>query len=240
MSNADNWTLVSAGPSIARITKAHLLSGPIVTVNRAASTLWEKNIPVDFAAFADGPNAAWERCGMEKLWRPPTILWVVSRPVQQLVPVDPDTVPKGQKEKIVWKGEQAHLDIPGPPLAKLWDQALPCSIGIRLMPWGIVPDVTDPTKTRHGFTTLSAFMGILRFQPRTIRILCMDMAGSWVPGKTEEECHAIDMERQKLDRWAHERHLMQRTITETRAKGIRVEEVIPEPCEESLDGAVVH
>lgn len=244
--NSANWNLVSAGPSLAHLRKEHLIDGPVVTVNRALGPCYEKGIEVHYAALADGPAGAWEKCGMELLWRPPTILWVTTRPVQQRVPVETNKIDARIKDKLIYKAGpdgviRPYMEFPGPPVAKLWDQALPSCIGFRFMPWGQVEDVHETGRTRVAFTTVSAFMGILRFAPRTIRILCMDMKGSWIPGWTEEQCQKYEMERDKLDRWAHEKRAMEKQITEARAAGIRVELVTPEPVEaESLDGAIVH
>lgn len=237
------WNLVAAGPSIAHLRPEHLLEGPVVTVNRAMLTCYEKKIPVDYAAIADGPNGCWETCNMEAHWKPPTLIWCTGRPVMQRVPIkSTNEIPASRKKNIVHLDGKPHMELPGPHLFQLWDQALPSSIGVRLMPWANVPDPDDPQKRhRIGFTTLCAFVGIMRYNPRTIRVLCMDMKGSWIPGMSEESCHAFDMKRDHLDRWTHERRTMTSVFTEARSKGIRVEEVTPEPLEtESLDGAVVH
>lgn len=224
MKIATHWNLVAAGPSRAHLTKAHLLDGPIVTVNRALDIM-QQGIHPDFAAFTDGPSGAWPF--VKDFWMPPTVIWCVPRPVQQVV-----TPKNGEKE----------IKVPLVSLARVWDAALPPAAGMRFMPFGAVPDVDNPTGApRHAFTTLCAFQGILRYQPRVIRILSMDLKGGWHDGMTEEESDKRDKEKMGLSRWRHERSAMNFVITQARAAGVRVEEVIPEPAEqESLDGAVVH
>lgn len=195
-----------------RLQASDLIPGsPVVTVNRAMQIV-ERGLPVDFAAFADGPSGAWEKCNLEKLWHPGIVLWVSLRPVIQ---------------KFVPPGSDKEVEIPGPPLIKFWDRVLPASTGVRLLPWGDIRDEATPEIMRAAFTTFCAFRRILEFKPKKIRILCMDMAGSWVEGMSEAECHAEDMERTKLDRWTHERTTMIRAIDRAKADGIVVEQIIP-------------
>jgi len=212
MTVAESWNLVAGGPSRANLRKGHLLEGPVVTVNRAIDIV-ERGIDVDFAAFSDGPGLAWRGLDLERHWRPGMILWVSAGVTQGTVKL-PDGTKRG---------------VPGPPYAKIWDQALPASVGFRLMPYGILKDEAAESGTRTAFTTFCAFHGILRFKPKAIRILCMDMAGSWVEGWTEETCHAYDMEKNGLDRWTHERRVMEREINKARSEGIRVEVMSPAP-----------
>jgi hypothetical protein len=198
---------------MSRLTAADLIPGaPVVTVNRAM-TIVERGLTVDFAAFADGPGGAWQLCNLEKLWTPAIVLWVSMRPVMQ---------------KVTPPGSDKEVEVPGPPLIKFWDRALPASAGFRLLPWGDIRDEATPEIMRAAFTTFCAFRRILEFSPKKIRILCMDMAGSWIEGMSEEECHAYDMERTKLDRWTHERTTMQRAIDRARSEGIVVEQIIPQ------------
>jgi hypothetical protein len=206
-----SWNLVCAGPSREHLRLEDLIpDAPVVTTNRAMD-IAARGLPVDFAAFADGPSACWTG-ELEKFWKPGIVLWVTLRPLQQKVR------PPGHDEEVV---------IPGPPVLKLWDKALPASAGFRLMPFGFVEDARDKNVTRTAFTALCAFRRILEFAPKRIRILSMDMQGSWIEGKTEEECHAIDMERNNLDRWHHERTTMERIINRARGEGITVELVTP-------------
>lgn len=206
---SDLWNLVCAGESRQHLRKEHLLDGPVVTVNRAMDI--SGRLPVDFAAWADGPSGCWLPMDMQKFWKPGMLLWVTTRTV-------------AQKVKTV-KGDEAT--VPGPPLAKIWDNALPASIGFRFMPWGVIED--DDTKTeRAAFTTACALRGILRYKPTHIRILCMDMKGSWVPGMTEETCNEFYKARDGLDRWKHERRTMERAMNRLRSDGIKCESIIPE------------
>lgn len=111
------------------------------------------------------------------------------------------------------KEERFQIDAPGPPLAYLWDKELPAITGIRVLPHGPLIDVHDKKTTREAFTTYCALDRIWMFKPKLVRILCCDMVGSWIPGKSEEECAALEQEKvtagktpAALDRWAHERH----------------------------------
>lgn len=209
---AKDWTLIAAGPSRVHIRPEHLQDGPVVSVNRAIDVT-EQGVRVDFAAISDGPEAAWKQCNLARFWRPEMLLWVSSRTLMRRVKPE---------------GLDKWVEVPGPPIAKLWNEALPASIGFRLMPSGILLD-EDSKKERLAFTTFCAFRGILRYQPRSIRILSMDMKGSWIEGWTEEACHAHEMERHQLDRWRHESRSMEKEINRARGEGVRVEVVIPEP-----------
>lgn len=208
------WNLVAAGPSRAYLREAHLLpDSPVVTVNRALDIVGQ-GIKVDFAAFADGPSSVWTSHNLERFWTPETQLWVSLRPGSQ---------------KVKPEGFDEEVDVPGPPLLRIWDRALPASVGLRVLPWGEVQDWKDPEVMRCAFTTLCAFRRILDFNPKEIRILCMDMAGPWVDGWTEEACHENDMKK-GLDRWQHERATMERQINQARAAGVRVEVVTLDPA----------
>ena len=209
---SDSWNLVAAGPSMERLCQFHFIpDSPVVTVNRAM-LIAQRGLQVDFAAFADGPAGAWELCGLEKAWKPEIVLWVSMRPVRT----------KGKLP-----GSDEEIDLPGPPLMRIWDRALPCSVGLRVLPYGDIEDEEHPGMLRAAFTTFCAFRRILEYKPKKIRVLCMDMDGSWIPGKTAEECHAHDMERNQLDRWKHERTAMEKIIAKARGEGIVVELVTP-------------
>jgi hypothetical protein len=221
---SDGWNLVAAGPSRARLTKEHLLpDAPVVTVNRAIDIL-DLGLPVHFAAFADGPKAVWEPLDLKRhvIANPTVQLWVSLRHVtakRKLKPTD-----------------EFEIDVPGPPLLFIWDQILPASVGVRVLPHGNVEDVHRKGTWRHAFTTICALERIYDFAPKRIRILCADMSGPWIPGKTEKEC--MDVERMKvvegksqavLDRWAHERSALYFSIEQAKKKieGLVVEWVTP-------------
>jgi hypothetical protein len=211
---AENWNLVSAGPSREFLRPEHLLDGPVVTVNRAIDIVG-RGLPVDFAAFADGPDGCWKICNLVEFWRPGMLLWVTLRPVDQKVR------PQGMTEDVV---------IPGPPIAYLWDKELPAQAGLRFMPTGSIRDFENPGKYRHAFSTMCALKGIWSYKPKKVRILCADMKGSWIAGMTEDECYANDKKLIDIDRWAHERRAMDAEIKRGRKDlGVEVEEVTPEP-----------
>jgi hypothetical protein len=220
---SSDWNLICGGPSRAHLRAEHLLEGATVSVNRALDVV-EQGITVDHAAFADGPELLWKNLDLQRFWRPGMILWINSGCVSMNV-----TTKTGDKAVV-----------PGAPYAKVWDTVLDSCIGFRLMPTGSVPDTENPTVTRGAFTTLCAFKCILRYQPKRVRILSMDLAGSWVDGLSEETCAEKEREVRNLDRWKHERATMTRHINQARGEGIVVEELIPEPLEEALDGSFVH
>lgn len=223
--SADGWNLIAAGPSRIHLRAEHLLTdAPTVSVNRALDVAGQ-GIHVDFAAFADGPSGCWTSHNLERFWSPAVQLWVSLRPCIQKV------LPPGFAA-----GEE--VDVPGPPLIGFWDKALPASVGLRVLPWGEIEDVTEPGVMRAAFTTLCAFRRILQFKPKVVRILSMDMAGPWIDGWTEEACHEADVKRAGLHRWAHERAAMERQINRARSDGVRVEAITPAPalCE-SVQGA---
>ena len=221
---SDSWNLVAAGPSRERLTKAHLIpDSPVVTVNRAIDIL-DLGLQVHFAAFADGPAAVWEPLDLKRhvIANPTVQLWVALRNVTQRGKVNPT--------------DEFEIDMPGPPLLAIWDRILPASVGVRVLPHGNIEDVHKRGMWRHAFTTICALERIYMFSPKKIRILCADMAGPWIPGKTEEECE--EHEKMKyvngktkavLDRWAHERTALERSIKAAKEKmeGLEVEWVTP-------------
>lgn len=163
---ARSFNLVSGGPSRAHLTLADLIPDqPVVTVNRAIDVV-DLGIPVDFAMFADGPSAICQQLGLGKYLVPPMQIWVPR------AAIFPD------------HGVLNLLD-----LVALWEPFLPMSVGIRTTPFGLVGGLDG--KMRHQFGTLAALRRMLLFKPERIRVLCADMMGAWVPGKTEEECEEI-------------------------------------------------
>lgn len=219
----DQWNLICAGPSMAHLRREHLLDGAVVSVNRAIQVA-ERGIDVDYAAFSDRPELIWGPENLSRFWKPPMVLWVSGGCEMQKV-----------KSKA---GDEVM--VPGLPLAKRWDLVLDSCIGFRVMPHGEVPDTEVEGKRRVAFTTLCALKKILHYRPKAIRILCMDLAGSWIEGVTAETCEASSIAG-GFDRWKHERATMERHINQIRGDhGVRIECVIPEPAEEALDGAIVH
>ena len=111
--------------------------------------------------------------------------------------------------------ERFEVDAPGPPVALLWDRELPAITGFRILPHGDLADVNDPKMGRGVFTTYAALDRIFMFKPKRIRILCCDMMGSWVEGKSEEECNQVELEKKTtvpLDRWKHERYHLKQLV----------------------------
>lgn len=135
--------------------------------------------------------------------------------------------------------DRFFVDAPGPTLAFLWDRELPACIGIRVLPHGDLLDVHDRRVGRQAFTSYCALDRIWMFKPKKIRILCADMMGTWIEGKTEEECADLEALKVtdgkslcKLDRWAHERYHMQECVKLGQEKfGAEVEWITPQPEE---------
>lgn len=71
-----------------------------------------------------------------------------------------------------------------------WEQALSFSQPYRCLPLFQVP-YRATTFRRNVFSSLSVLEKCFLFRPKRIRILCADMAGPWVPGKTEAECELL-------------------------------------------------
>lgn len=219
--HSEGWNLITGGPSRVHLRTEHLLpNSPTVTVNRALDVVGQ-GIHVDFAAFADGPSGCWTHDNLERFWTPATQLWVSLRPCIQ---------------KVKPAGFEEEVEVPGPPLLRIWDRELPASVGLRVLPYGEIQDSHNTEVMRHAFTTLCAFRRILEFGPKVIRILSMDMAGSWIPGVSEEVCDKQDVERCGLHRWDHERKAMERQMNQARGDGVRVEVVIPEPPKAAWKG----
>lgn len=257
------WNLVAAGPSRERLQRFHLIpDSPVVTVNRAID-IADRGLPVHFAAFADGPRAVWEPLGLEKyvLANPTIQLWVslrqlthpikVNRPVRYKKGVPPPAFLKTAakmlpevaaaslarlaQKYLTEPAEDFTVEGPGPHVLQLWDRILPASVGVRVLPHGNVQDVNRSDVWRHAFTTLCALERIWMFNPKRVRILCCDMAGTWIPGKTEEDC--VNHEKEKvalgksqvvLDRWRHEKWALDQSIIKHREKHpVEVEWVIP-------------
>lgn len=161
-----SFNLVSGGPSRAHLAKADLIQdSPVVTINRSIDIV-ERGITVDFAMFADGPAAIVNELHLDRYIQPPMQIWV---PRSAIFPEN---------------GVLNHID-----MASLWEPYLPMSVGIRLTPFGFVGGVDG--KLRHQFAVLAALQRMMMFKPKEIRVLCCDMIGTWVPGKTEEECEML-------------------------------------------------
>jgi hypothetical protein len=262
MTATSEWNLVAAGPSRVHLRTSHLLRGPVVTVNRALDIAGQ-GIRVDFAAFADGPQPCFLGLGMERflILQPHIQLWIPLRVVTKTITVQrppmmkkfvpapafltsvakilPQTAHKAllefSKKYLMEAGEQFTVEAPGPTLMHIWDRALPASTGMRELPHGTVLDVNDQTKGRTAFTTICALERIFMFRPKRVRILCADMAGPWMEGKTEEECHEAEKAKPNqmgppLDRWRHEKYALDVAIKKAQAEfKVEVDWVKPEP-----------
>lgn len=185
-----SWNIVSGGPSRDYLRQSDLIpDAPVVTINRAIDVV-DRGITVDFACFADPPNAIYKQMGLEKYLVPPIQVWC-PRPA---VYVD--------------KGAfQIH------DMVSLWEPFLGASVGIRTTPFGTV-DAAGGIK-RYLFCTLAALERVMMFRPERVRILCADMMGSWAPGLTEEEC---EMHQSQLEQAKRELSRAQKRVNDTKGK----------------------
>lgn len=169
------FNLVSGGPSRVHLTNEDLIpESPVVTVNRAIDIM-DRGIQVDFAMFADGPTAMVGQLGLQKYLNPPLQVWVPRSALYHE------------------NGVMNHLD-----MVSQWEPYLPMSVGVRVTPFGFVGGLDG--KLRHQFAVLAALERMMMFKPSKIRILCADMLGTWVPGKTEEECEVIQSQLEQFRR----------------------------------------
>ena len=184
------FNLISGGPSRIHLTRDDLIpDSPVVTVNRAIDVV-ERGIHVDFAMFADGPQAFVKELGLGKYIQPPLQLWVPRSAIYHD------------------NGVMNHLD-----MVSQWEPFLPMSVGVRVTPFGLVGGVDG--RMRHQFAAFAALQRMMMFAPQEIRILCADMMGPWVPGKTEEECEELQSQLEQ-----HRRNLgaAQRRLNESKGK----------------------
>lgn len=185
-----SWNVVSGGPSRAFIQQSDLIpDSPVVSINRSIDII-DRGINVDFACFADPPNAIVKMLGLEKYLVPPIQVWC-PRPA---VYVD-----KGMM--------QIH------DMVTLWEPFLPASVGIRTTPFGTVQ--ADGGIRRYLFCLLAALERVLMFRPERVRILCADMMGSWAPGLTEEEC---EVHQSQLEQARRELGRAQKKVVETKGQ----------------------
>lgn len=268
MNDCSRWNLIAAGPSRAHLRPEHLLPGaPTCVVNRAIDVV-QQGIKVDFCAVGDAPSGFWTPDGAERFLRiqPHIQLWVTSKFTTRAVKIKTskqlkkgvpspaflrpalNLLPEAFRRPLVdfaekalmTKEEEITANVPGPPISHLWEMILPASTGMRELPYGTIPDVNDKKQGRYAFTTIMALQRIWHFNPDHVRILCADMAGPWIEGKTEEECHQYEKERVEvkggqvpLDRWRHERHALEESIKAYKAKAgkeVLVEWIRPEPA----------
>lgn len=174
MSDTDVWNVISGGPSRKHLRASDLVNNaPVVTVNRAIDVI-DNGITVDFAMFADSPEALVDQLGLRKYLVPPIQIWC---PRPAILPA---------------AGGVAFFD-----MVSRWEPFLPASVGIRTTPQGQLP---DGDKTRYIFSLCAALERVLMFRPSRIRIISADMAGSWVPGMTEEECEMHQSELSECSR----------------------------------------
>jgi hypothetical protein len=188
------WNVVSGGPSREFLTKGDLLpDAPVVTVNRSIDIV-DKGINVDFACFADPPNAIVKQLGLDRYLVPPIQVWC---PRPAIYPHN---------------GMPAIHD-----MVSLWEPFLPASVGIRTVPFGTVTTSDGQTK-RYMFCLLAAIERVMMFRPERVRILCADMMGSWAPGMSEEEC---EMHQSQLEQCKRDLSRAQKRVNDTKGEDIR-------------------
>jgi hypothetical protein len=177
----------------------------VVTVNRAIDIV-ERGITVDFAMFADGPSSIVGELKLGKYINPPMQIWVPR------AAVFPDN------------GVMNLLD-----LVSQWEVHLPMSVGVRTTPFGLVGGLDG--KLRHQFGVLAALERMLMFRPMEIRILCADMMGTWVPGKTEEECELIQSQ---LEQCRRQLGVAQRRLNGSKGKD-KTAEIVRDSLQVQID-----
>jgi hypothetical protein len=186
------WNVVSGGPSREYLRQSDLLpDSPVVTVNRAIDIM-DRGITVDFAAFADPPNAIYKVMSLDRYLVPPIQVWC-PRPA---VYVD-----KGMM--------QVH------DMVTLWEPFLSASVGIRTTPFGTVN--AEGGIRRYLFCLLAALERVMMFRPERVRILCADMMGSWAPGMSEEEC---EMHQSQLEQAKRELSRAQKKVNDSRGRDL--------------------
>jgi hypothetical protein len=184
------WNVISGGPSRKFIAQADLISdSPVVTVNRAIDVI-DQGITVDFAAFADPPSRIFELMHLDRYLQPPIQVWC-PRPAVYLH----NNVPNIHDE------------------VSMWEPFLPASVGIRTMPFGTIP--AEDGSSRFMFCFLAALERVMMFRPKMIRIFGADMMGSWIHGKTEEECEALQSD---LEHARKELGSLQQQLNATRGR----------------------
>lgn len=170
------WTVISAGASMEKVTSSDLLKGPVVAINRAISI--RNRVPIHIWAVWDHPQRLFD-LGYDEYIHPPLQIWLGPNRFQEfyLAALEKVTEPE-------------------------WEKHLHPEIGLRCMPMGAREVEVEGGKKglKSVFTAVYAIEKMVSMGARKIRVLGADMEGSWVPGKTEEECVELDG-----DRWSWER-----------------------------------
>jgi hypothetical protein len=182
------WNIISGGPSREYLRPSDILpDGPVVSINRAIDVI-DQGVSVDFACFADPPNAIYGLMELEKYIQPPMQVWC-PRPALY--------------------NNNGRLTVHD--MVTLWEPFLPASVGIRTTPFGTV-DGAGGVK-RYLFCLLAALERVMMFRPEVVRVLCADMMGSWAPGLSEEEC---EMHQSQLEQARRDLGRLQKRVVETR------------------------
>lgn len=194
-----DWNLISSGPSMMKVKPEDLLPGGMtVAINRALSI--RNRVPVDIWAVWDHPNRLFN-LGYGKHLYPPLTIWLGTNRFHEFYLAD-----IGMVDEPTWEHELHPL------------------IGLRSMPWGFRPtpgkdlEGKDCTVAKTAFTLIYAIEKAVTLGAKHIRIFGADMAGSWSPGKTEEECVA-----KWGDRWEWERDQLEGCIRAADAEEVFIE-----------------
>jgi hypothetical protein len=178
------WNLISAGPSMMQVKPADLLQGgTTIAINRAISI--RNRVPVDIWACWDDPERLF-RLGYGEHIYPPLTVWVGPRQFFHF-----------------YEAGMRGFDPPE------WERFLHPEIGLRCMPWG----VHDYDHAQLGpvgktvFTLIYAIEKAVDLGARHIRLMGVDMEGSWIDNQTEEECVGAFG-----DRWVWEREKLEDCI----------------------------
>ena len=189
------WTIISAGPSMMKVTASDLLKGPVIAINRALSI--RNRVPIDIWAVWDHPERLYA-LGYDKYVYPPLTIWMGPNRFQEL-----------------YLANMGKVEEPA------WETNLHPRIGIRPMPFGWRKSVDEKGKARVKvvFSLIFAIEKAVSLGGQKIRILGADMEGSWRDPLTEEECIAAE----KWDRWKWERAQFGAIIEEAKRIGVDIE-----------------
>lgn len=167
------WTMISAGPSMVKVTASDILKGPVVAINRAISI--RHRVPVNIWAVWDHPDRLFG-LGYDKYIYPPLQVWLGPNRFQE-----------------------CYLSALGRVEEPEWEGVFDPEIGFRCLPFGFRENLDGKDKTV--FTLIYAIEKAVSMGARKIKVLGADMIGSWAPGKSEEECVKDYGERWSWERW---------------------------------------
>ena len=194
----ENWTIISAGPSAARVTDNWILDGPVVAINRGLQMAVDQGVDVDVWACWDHPGNL-----LPDLLSPTYLINIssmwVGAPMWHKMHLEALSKLKPERAKEVLE----------------WQKLVPAQAGFRCMNMGAIP-IKDGA--RSAFCLLCACEKAVDLGAKHIRVLGADMNGGWVEDLTEDECRKLE-----FDRWAHEREAVSGMIAAAEKIGVEIE-----------------